>query len=146
MTTEIENNIALVHRLYDHVMGEGDEQVAREIWAEDFVDHDVPGLGDGGREEVIAVVMGVRAAFPDITPTIHQAFGQDDLVCVRVTATGTHTGAPFPPGIPSSGKRMTWKEVHIFRCSDNRIIEHWGVFDMLGIYQELEAIEFKLAN
>jgi predicted ester cyclase len=57
-----------------------------------------------------------------------------------VVATGTHTGAPFPPGIPASGKSMTWKEVHIFRCADGRIAEHWGVFDLLGILQQLGAI------
>jgi predicted ester cyclase len=35
---------------------------------------------------------------------------------------------------------MTWKEVHIFRCAGGRIAEHWGVFDMLGILQQLGAI------
>ncbi len=32
---------------------------------------------------------------------------------------------------------------HVFRCRNDQIIEHWGVFDMLGSYQGLDAITFK---
>ncbi len=63
-----------------------------------------------------------------------------DLVAVRVEARGTHTGAPFPPGIPATGTSMTWKEVHVFRCAGGRTAEHWGVFDMPGNLQQLGAI------
>jgi hypothetical protein len=35
---------------------------------------------------------------------------------------------------------MDWKEIHIFRCLDGQIAEHWGVFDMLSILQQLAAI------
>lgn len=92
------------------------------------------------RAELIQAVQGVRAALPDIKPTLPQTVVEGDLVSVRVVAQGTHTGAPFPPGIPASGKSITWKEVHIFRCQDGQIVEHWGVFDMLGILQQLGAI------
>ena len=34
--------------------------------------------------------------------------------------------APFPPGIPTTGKSITWKEAHIFCCAGGRIAEHWG--------------------
>jgi hypothetical protein len=27
-------------------------------------------------------------------------------------AHGSHTGAPLPPGIPATGKSITWKECH----------------------------------
>jgi hypothetical protein len=30
--------------------------------------------------------------------------------------------------------------LHIFRCAGGRIAEHWGVFDMLGILQQLGAV------
>jgi hypothetical protein len=32
------------------------------------------------------------------------------------------------------------KEVHVFCCAGGRIAEHWGVFDMLGILQQLGTI------
>ena len=133
-------NKDLVHRLYNTLMAEGDVTAAQEILATGYVDHDIPGLGEGGRAELIQAVQGVRAAFPDIKPTLPQTLAEGDLVSVRVIARGTHTGAPFPPGIPASGKSITWKEIHIFRCQDGQIVEHWGVFDMLGILQQLGAI------
>ena len=85
-------------------------------------------------------MQGIRAAFPDITPTLYETLAEEDLVSVRVIARGPHTGAPFPPGIPAAGRTMEWKEIHIFRCRNGQITEHWGVFDMLGILQQLGAI------
>jgi predicted ester cyclase len=108
-------NTELIRRLYGGLMAKGDTAVADEVLA-------------------------VRAAFPDIAPTLGPILAEADLVAVRVEAHGTHTGAPFPPGIPATGKSITWKEVHIFRCAGGRIAEHWGVFDMLGILQQLGAI------
>jgi steroid delta-isomerase-like uncharacterized protein len=135
-----DGNKELVRRLYAGLMARGDTAAADELLADDYVDHDIPGVGEGGKQELIAAVLAVRASFPDIAPTLDPILAEADLVAVRVQAAGTHTGAPFPPGIPAAGRSMTWKEVHIFRCADGRITEHWGVFDMLGILQQLGAI------
>jgi predicted ester cyclase len=131
---------ALVRRLYATLMAKGDSAAAEEILAEDYLDHDIPGVGEGGRKELIAAVLAVRGSFPDITPTLDPILAEGDLVAVRVQAGGTHTGDPFPPGIPAQGRPISWKEVHVFRCAGDRIAEHWGVFDMLGILQQLGAI------
>ena len=133
-------NKELVRRLYGGLMAKGDTAVADEVLADDYLDHDIPGVGEGGKRELVAAVLAVRASFPDIAPTLDPVLAEADLVAVRVQASGTHTGAPFPPGIPATGRSMTWKEVHIFRCADGRIAEHWGVFDMLGILQQLGAV------
>jgi predicted ester cyclase len=135
-----DGNKELVRRLYGGLMAKGDTTVADEVLADDYCDHDIPGVGEGGKRELVAAVLAVRASFPDIAPTLDPILAEADLVAVRVQAGGTHTGAPFPPGIPATGRSMTWKEVHIFRCADGRITEHWGVFDMLGILQQLGAI------
>lgn len=135
-----DGNKELVKRLYGGLMARGDTAVAGAVLADDYLDHDIPGVGEGGRHELVAAVQAVRASFPDIAPALGPILAEGDLVAVRVEARGTHTGAPFPPGIPAAGKSMTWKEVHIFRCAGGRIAEHWGVFDMLGILQQLGAI------
>jgi predicted ester cyclase len=135
-----DDNKELVERLYGGLMASGDTAVADEVLADDYLDHDIPGVGEGGRQELVAAVQAVRASFPDIAPALGPMLAEGDLVAVRVEARGTHTGAPFPPGIPATGTSMTWKEVHVFRCAGGRIAEHWGVFDMLGILQQLGAI------
>jgi predicted ester cyclase len=138
--TTADANKELVRRLYGGLMAKGDTAVAAEVLAEGYLDHDIPGVGEGGSQELVAVVLGVRAAFPDIAPTLGPILAEGDLVAVRVEAHGRHTGAPFPPGIPATGKSITWREVHVFRCASGRIAEHWGVFDMLGILQQLGAV------
>jgi predicted ester cyclase len=132
-------NIALVRELYDSLMARGDVATGRRILAENFRDHDIPGLGTGGREELIQAVLGVRQAFPDIRPQLFELIAEGDMVAVRVEAAGTHTGVPFM-GVPPAGRAIRWKEVHLFRLRDGRIVEHRGVFDLLSIMQQLGAL------
>ena len=140
MTMTQEKNKELVHRLYGSLHAKGDTTAADEILAEDYVDHDIPGHpGDGTREDLKGAVLAVRAAFPDVMPELFETVAGDDMVSVRVEAGGTHTGEPFA-GIPPAGNAIRWKEIHIFRCADGRIAEHWGVFDMMGIMMQLGAI------
>ena len=140
MTATAETNTRLIQRLYGELMARGNTAVAMEILATDYVDHDIPGLGQGGRQELIATVQAVRASLPDVAPVLGPIVAEGDLVATRVVARGTHSGAPFPPGIPASGKSVEWKEIHVYRCANGRIAEHWGVFDMLGMLQQLGAI------
>ncbi len=135
-----EANKDLVRRLYGTLMARGDTAAADEILAEDYVDHDVPGMpGDQGREELKMSVLGVRAAFPDATPELFEMVAEGDLVSVRVEAGATHTGEAFA-GIPAEGKAIRWKEIHHFRCGAGKIVEHRGVYDMMSIMQQLGAI------
>lgn len=92
MAGKVNANKELVRRLYGTLMADGDEASAREILAEDYVDHDIPGVGEGGREELISAVLAVRASFPDVKPELFEMVGEDDLVAVRVEAGGTHFG------------------------------------------------------
>jgi predicted SnoaL-like aldol condensation-catalyzing enzyme len=129
VSSHLETNKAIVRRLYERLMANGDVAAAEEILDDSYVDHSLPGNAEGGRAELIGVVQAVRAAMPDIAPVVDQAVAEGDLVAVRITARGRHTGAPFPPGIPASGRAIEWREQHIFRVADGRIAEHWGVFD-----------------
>lgn len=140
MSDQLEVNKALVRRLYERLMANGDVGAAEEILDERYVDHSLPGNAEGGRAELLGVVQAVRAAIPNIAPTVDQAVAEDDLVAIRITARGRHTDAPFPPGIPAAGTAIEWREQHIFRIADGRIVEHWGVFDNLAILQQLGAV------
>jgi uncharacterized protein YndB with AHSA1/START domain/predicted SnoaL-like aldol condensation-catalyzing enzyme len=135
-----EANKELVRRLYGSLMANGDTAAADAILASGYADHDIPGRpGGGGREELKAAVLGVRAAFPNIQPELYEMAGDADWVAVRVEASGTHSGTPFL-GVQPSGKHMRWKEVHFFRCASGKIVEHRGVFDLLSILRQLGAL------
>lgn len=139
LVSTAEANKELVRRLYGSLMANGDTAAADAILARNYADHDIPGHpGDGGREELKAAVLGVRAAFPNIQPELYEMAADADWVAVRVEASGTHSGTPFL-GIQPSGKNMRWKEIHFFRCASGKIVEHRGVFDLLSILQQLGA-------
>ena len=52
MTTTAANK-ELVRRLYGGLMAKGDTAVAEEVLAEDYLDHDILGVGQGGRQELV---------------------------------------------------------------------------------------------
>ena len=127
----------LVRELYGRLMAQGDAAAGRELLAADYLDHDIPGVGPGGREALIDAVMKVRAAFPDIRPVLHETLADMDLVAVRVVAQGHHSGSDFM-GEPATGRPIVWNELHVFRHDDHQIREHWGVFDLMGIMLQLK--------
>ena len=139
-TETLEDNKAVVSRLYAEVMGQGNLVVADEVLAESYVDHRLP-FPDlpPDREGLKETVSRVRAAFPDIKPVIQDIVAEGDKVTVRVTASGTHQNE-FN-GIPPTGRQISWQEVHIFRLADGQIVEHWGEFDMLGILIQLGVVQ-----
>jgi predicted ester cyclase len=44
-------------------------------------------------------------------------------------------------GVPPSGRRIEWTEIHWLRIVNGRIVEHWTNFDQLGILQQLGALD-----
>jgi predicted ester cyclase len=57
-----------------------------------------------------------------------------------VKLTGTHTGEYY--GLAPTGKKITYTAVAICRIVDGKIVEGWGVYDMLDFYKQLGAIEY----
>ena len=55
-----------------------------------------------------------------------------------MTSTATHLG-DFQ-GIPATGKRITVGGIWIDRIAGGRIVERWGVVDLLGVLQQLGAL------
>lgn len=60
-----------------------------------------------------------------------------EQVAARVTVRGTHTGQFM--GRPPTGRTFSVTSIGIFRLVDERITEHWGVFDQMGMLAQLGA-------
>jgi len=54
------------------------------------------------------------------------------------TVHGTHKGGFM--GIAPTGKRVALEEIRIWRIAEGKIVEHWGIMDMLGLMLQLGAI------
>ncbi len=76
-----------------------------------------------------------HAAFPDEQTVFDDQLAEGDRVVSRMISTATHTGE-FQ-GIPPTGKRIVVTGIWIERIADGKIVERWGVVDMLGVLQQL---------
>lgn len=136
MSTEA--NKTILHRFFTELFNSGDLDVADEIVASDYVNHNpVPGETPG-REGLKAFVTHIRTAFPDIHFTIEDHVVEGDKVATRWTATGTHQGE-FA-GIAATGKPVEVPAANMHRVSDGQIREGWLVWDSLGLMQQLGVI------
>jgi steroid delta-isomerase-like uncharacterized protein len=135
----MEENKAIVRRINDEVWSEGHLDVIDELIADDFV-ATVVGAPEqirgpqGFREFVVAY----RKAFPDLHITIDEQLAEGETVVTRWTATGTNEGELM--GIPATGKQATIAGININRISGGKLVEGWGLFDQLGLLQQIGAV------
>ena len=120
------------------VLNTGRFGVLDEILATNFVDHSPqPGVAPT-REGLKESLSALKTAFPDVRYTIDDAIVCGDQIVHRVSASGTMTGDLM--GIPATGKRASWTEIHIARGVDGRLTEHWGLVDQLGMLVQLGVV------
>lgn len=132
----LEENKALVRRFYDEVWNKGNFDVADDIFAEDYVRHDLrPGAGLPGPAGQKKIAADFRAAFPDVRNALDFIVAEGDLVVARWITTGTHTG-PWGAVAPT-GKSARFAGVNIFRIRAGRVVELWNHRDDLGLMLQL---------
>jgi steroid delta-isomerase-like uncharacterized protein len=125
---------SLVRHFYDAV-GAGNLSVIDELVADEFVDREeFPGL-EPNKEGVKQFFVMLRSAFPDLRMEIREMLADDDLVSVRVIATGTQEGDFM--GMSSNGRRIEVQVFDIFRIRDGQVTEHWGLMDAMTMMQQL---------
>lgn len=76
-----------------------------------------------------------HAAFPDEQTSFDDQIAANDLVVSRMTSTATHLGA-FQ-GLAPTGRSIRVSGIWIDRVVDGKIVERWGVVDMLSVMQQL---------
>jgi steroid delta-isomerase-like uncharacterized protein len=132
-------NKALVERFYDEVWARGNVGFAHEVFADDYVRHDLrptdPAPGPTGQAQIAEQF---RNAFPDLQWRIDLMLGEGDLVAARWTASGTHTGSWG--ALEPTGKRAEFSGVNIFRFDEHgKVAEIWNHRDDLGLMEQLGA-------
>jgi steroid delta-isomerase-like uncharacterized protein len=139
--TQAEQHKQIARRWFNEVFAAGKLDVADEIFSADFFTHD-PGLtGDGwptGPEGPKTIAGLWKSVFPDLRFTIEDEIAEGDTVALRWTATGTHQGTLLD--IPASGRTVRTSGIDIFRMEDGKAVEHWVIYDLLGILTQVGAI------
>ena len=127
----------LYRRWLAEVWGKGDVDVARELVAEDLIDHNALPGQPAGLEGQLWALTAIRRAFPDLTFTADVVVADGNHVAGRWTMTGTNTG-PFDLfGLPPTGRPVTMTGQEIFRAEGGKLAEVWHSEDVPGMLRQL---------
>src|SRR5436190_12332053 len=120
----LEENKALVRRFYEEVWNRGNVDVAKEVFADDYVRNDVrPTEAQPGGGGMAKIAGDFRRAFPDLAFRVDLIVAEGDLVAARWTAEGTHSG-PWG-GLEPSGKWARFSGVNFFRIWEGKVALFW---------------------
>jgi len=130
-----EQNKAAARRFLEET-DKGNLDVIDELVSPDAVDHNpFPGQAPGA-EGVRQVFAMLKAAFPDMSQSIQDMVAEGDRVAIRSTLHGSHRGEFL--GIPATGKQVALPGIDIIRFDEEgKMIEHWGLFDVPLLMQQL---------
>lgn len=132
-----EQNKATIIQFYKAFDDRQMEQ-ALELLAPNFIAH-MAGIPEVMNKEVFRQFgMSFYLAFANGKHTFDEVIIAEDKVVTCGTFTGIHRGE-FQ-GLPPTGKQIKLSIMHIDRLENNKIVEHWGQGDALGLMQQLGII------
>lgn len=128
-----EKNKEIARRVIEEILGQGNFELAEQLYAKDFVNHGL--TRDIGLKEDQDAARGWKQAFPDLKMTADLLIAEGDLVTVVWIASGTNTGTGN--GLPATGKSGRMRGITIWRIVDGKLREEWSAFDQLSFLQQL---------
>jgi len=134
----MQDNKAVSRRFFEEVWNGGDMDALQQLAAADIVLHDRDEGDFRGLEAARALVSSYRTAFPDLRFAIQEQIAEGDKVATLWKATGTHRGELM--GIPPTEKHSTTTGITLDRIADGKIAESTGVWDALGLMQQLGVL------
>jgi predicted SnoaL-like aldol condensation-catalyzing enzyme len=135
------SNAQIVLDSIEVIWNKGELERIPEFYTEEFISHQ-GGYGiwpwPPGRAGVNQVVTSMRTAFPDYLEEPAIVFSEGDMVIVRQTISGTHTGGTT---LPATGKQMSVVDMMICRLRDGKLHEQWGLSDFYSMLIQLGLME-----
>jgi steroid delta-isomerase-like uncharacterized protein len=133
-----EENKAIVRR-FGQVWGKG-TQAAVDEFADANLSVHYPMLPEPirGPAEFKQFLAQFHTAFPDANLVFDDMIAEDDKVVVRWTLRGTHQRELL--GIQSTGKKVAWTGITIYRLARGKVVEERGEEDALGLLRQLGVI------
>jgi predicted ester cyclase len=127
-----EQNKALMRRFTEFTV-QPDPSPVKSLLAPYFIAN-----GNEDREAFVLHLNYFLTAFSDTYYTVEEQIAEGELVVTTGIWGGTHSG-DFQ-GLPPSGKSVAINAILIDRIQDGKIVEHRGLFDNLGILQQLGMV------
>lgn len=134
---------ALVRRFYEEMCNVHRNELATELFTADHQFHDPQvntGVGPQGMVEAVSTYQdGLEGHWE-----IEELFAAGGRVVVRWTGSGRHV-APLN-GMPPTGREIEVDAISIHRTEGGKIAETWGVWDTLGLLQQLGVVPSATAS
>ncbi len=131
----LEQNKLIVIKFNNEFFEKGNTEIAKELFAETFINHSAPPNSPTDTSPMIKFVLGLHHGFSNISVQILDIFGEGDKVCVRKTITATHTGEFM--GKPASGKKIVINIIDIEVLKNGKITDRWNSTDFPQVFQSL---------
>jgi steroid delta-isomerase-like uncharacterized protein len=132
-----EEHKALVQRFVEEFWNQGNMAAADELMTVDAAIF-LPGRGEVSKENFKVFAMTLRGAFPDWHSSLEDMIAEGDQVAEQWTGRGTHQGE-FQ-GIAPTGRQVAVPGFVFYRITSGKIAEFRGLFDGLGMMQQLGAM------
>lgn len=139
--SDIDKNKQIIQNFIQVVWNGRDLSALKDFWAEDCVNHAMPGTDNRGLNALRiyhdSFFDDFFSAFPDIQIEIVQQVAEGDRIATYITSQGTHSGSFY--GIPPTGKHISTSVIRIDRVQDGKITEHWSVSDAASLMQQIQS-------
>jgi steroid delta-isomerase-like uncharacterized protein len=132
---------AIVRRFFDEAWNQKKVAELEQYISANNVHRGLSANGPYGPDHIRQVMRNWHTAFPDFRYHIEAMIAEDDVVAVRTTFTGTHSGTfSFESrNLPPSGKSLRVAEMFFFRVADGKVIESSATWDRLSVLAQLDA-------
>jgi predicted ester cyclase len=117
-------NKDLLHRYHVEVWDEGRLDQAWKYLGEGFTSHATVTTLPANQQPGPDFLAQFWAGFPDLRSHEDALTGDGDLVTIRWTITGTHTGTFL--GVAPTGRPIQVSGMDMLRVADGKLVEHWG--------------------
>jgi predicted ester cyclase len=134
-TSPVEQSRRLVSRYVNEFKNEQKFQVFPRLFSHNFTHHfDFAGQPSTAAS-FVNVGVNLLEGFPDVHVDLVHLIVQDDLVLEHNVVTASHKGgwAGFQP----HDQRVTWREAHVYRIANGRIVENWPAVNFERLARQL---------
>ncbi|MGZ4288412.1 MAG: ester cyclase [Solirubrobacteraceae bacterium] len=126
------------------VITEGRLEFIDELIHPDYHNHEAAADRPGGPEGFRQTTTILRSAFADIRFEPQDVIAEADRVAVRGQFSARQVG-PFA-GMPATGRQISIQQIHIWRVTAGKLVEHWAVRDQAEAMRQLGLLSLRGAD
>jgi predicted ester cyclase len=130
----VEQNKLAEHRFVDEVLNRGELSLIDELVSPAYRERTEEGMD---RDKLRELVVAWRTGMPDLHAWIDLMVAEGDVVAVRVTVEGTHTGDYL--GLAPTGKKVTGTLNYFDRFEKGLMVESWTESSAKGFHEQISG-------